>query len=281
MKEVGGYTVEQIMYNMEGKVAVVSGAAKGIGKATALRMAKEMCRMVLVDIPGKDGCITPELQETYDTIKAMGNEVEYVMADVSKSADIDNVVNTAVEKFGRIDFSINVAGVGLITKLEDLTEEEWDWTININMKGIYLMNRAVSFVFKKQMSGKIVNMSSINGVTGGDMLFPYNSSKAGVISLTQSFARHLGPFGVNVNSVCPGYVWTPMWQETDRRRFKMFFPDEEYESGRIYGNAVKSTCLQRPTTPDHIANVVCFLCSDEASEMTGQHLNVDGGVEFH
>jgi NAD(P)-dependent dehydrogenase (short-subunit alcohol dehydrogenase family) len=124
-------------------------------------------------------------------------------------------------------------------------------------------------------------MSSIAGVTGADLLFPYNASKAGVISLTQSFARHLGPFGVNVNAVCPGYVWTPMWQETDRRLFALNFPGEEYDEQRIYSSSAKSTCLQRPTTPDHIANVVCFLCSDEASEMSGQHLNVDGGVEFH
>jgi NAD(P)-dependent dehydrogenase (short-subunit alcohol dehydrogenase family) len=269
------------MYGFEGKTAIVSGAAKGIGKACALRFAREGCRMIIVDVAGKDGSMPAEFAETLDEIKGMGNDVEAVMADVSKQDDVDRIFKTAVDAYGTIDYLVNVAGVGLINTLDDVTEEEWDWTVDIDMKGIFLMDKASAGIFKKQGYGKIVNMSSINGVTGADLLFPYNAAKAGVINLTQSFARHLGPYGVNVNAVCPGFVWTPMWTVTDRRLFALTFPDEEYEEKRIYKASVESTCLKRPTLPEDIAKVVAWLCSDEASEVTGQHINVDGGVEFH
>ena len=190
-------------------------------------------------------------------------------------------MKNVIETYGKIDFLINVAGVGLINKLEDVSEEEWDWTVDVDLKGIFLISQATAPIFMKQKFGKIVNTASVAGITGSDNLYPYNAAKAGVLNFTEGLACKLGSSGINVNSVCPGFIWTPMWQETDKRLFKLAFPDEEYEPMRMYDNAIASTCLQRVTTPDHVANAVAFLCSDEASEITGQHLNVDGGSEFH
>lgn len=266
------------MYDFKGKVAVITGAAMGIGKEVALRLGKEGANLALVDI------VLDGVEETARQAVELGVEALPLITDVRDRAAVEKSTEQAIDKFGCVDFLVNVAGVGVCNKFFDVTDEEWDRTIDINLKGTFVTCQVIGRHMADRRQGRIVNISSIVGKTGTEILVPYCASKGGVILLTQSVARALAPFGVRVNSVCPGLVWTPMWSETATWIGKNDpnFSGKDLSPEEVYSACAKAQIpLGVPTTIKDIAASVAFLLSDEASSITGQAVNVDGGIEFH
>jgi len=240
------------------KVALVTGASSGIGKATALAFAKKGAKVVVVDwIENKD---------TMDLIKDLGGEALFIKCDVSKAADVKAMVEKTIAEFGRLDYAFNNAGIeGSSAPIQDCTEENWDRTIGINLKGIWLCMKYEIPEMLKQGKGVIVNCSSVAGLVGFSGLPAYVASKHGVIGLTKTAALECAKLGIRVNAVCPGVIKTPMMD-------------------RITGNkkeAVEQFTGLEPVgrfgLPEEIANAVVWLCSDEASFVTGHAMAVDGG----
>lgn len=240
------------------KVALVTGASSGIGKATALAFAKKGAKVVVVDwIENKD---------TMNLIKDLGGEVLFVKCDVSKAADVKTMVEKTMEAFGRLDYAFNNAGIeGASAPTQDCTEENWDRTIGINLKGIWLCMKYEIPEMLKQGKGVIVNCSSVAGLVGFSGLPAYVASKHGVIGLTKTAALEYAKLGIRVNVVCPGVIQTPM---IDRLTGKTKEAIEQFTGLEPIG---------RFGLPEEIANAVVWLCSDEASFVTGHAMAVDGG----
>ena len=240
------------------KVALVTGASRGIGRAIALLMAKQGADVV-VNYSGSEGAA----QETVDAILAMGRKAIKIKANVGNADEVAAMVEEAHSTFGRIDILVNNAGItrdGLLMRMKD---SDWDDVININLKGVYLMTKAVSKIMMKQRSGKIVNMTSVVGVTGNAGQANYSASKAGVIGFTKTCAKELASRGITVNAIAPGFIHTDM---TD------VLPDKVKEA------MVHTIPLGRMAEPDEVAAVAVFLASDMSSYITGQVINVDGGM---
>ena len=240
------------------KVALVTGASRGIGRAIALLMAKQGADVV-VNYSGSEGAA----QETVDAIKAMGRKAIKIKANVGNAEEVAAMVDEAHTTFGRIDILVNNAGItrdGLLMRMKD---SDWDDVININLKGVYLMTKAVSKIMMKQRSGKIVNMTSVVGVTGNAGQANYSASKAGVIGFTKTCAKELASRGITVNAIAPGFIHTDM---TD------VLPD------KVKDAMVHTIPLGRMAEPDEVAAVAAFLVSDMSSYITGQVINVDGGM---
>lgn len=240
------------------KVALVTGASRGIGRAIALLMAKQGADVV-VNYSGSEGAA----QETVDAILAMGRKAIKIKANVGNAEEVAAMVDEAHTTFGRIDFLVNNAGItrdGLLMRMKD---SDWDDVININLKGVYLMTKAVSKIMMKQRSGKIVNMTSVVGVTGNAGQANYSASKAGVIGFTKTCAKELASRGITVNAIAPGFIHTDM---TD------VLPD------KVKDAMVHTIPLGRMAEPDEVAAVAAFLVSDMSSYITGQVINVDGGM---
>ena len=240
------------------KVALVTGASRGIGRAIALLMAKQGADVV-VNYSGSEGAA----QETVDAILAMGRKAIKIKANVGNAEEVAAMVDEAHTTFGRIDILVNIAGItrdGLLMRMKD---SDWDDVININLKGVYLMTKAVSKIMMKQRSGKIVNMTSVVGVTGNAGQANYSASKAGVIGFTKTCAKELASRGITVNAIAPGFIHTDM---TD------VLPD------KVKDAMVHTIPLGRMAEPDEVAAVAAFLVSDMSSYITGQVINVDGGM---
>lgn len=240
------------------KVALVTGASRGIGRAIALLMAKQGADVV-VNYSGSEGAA----QETVDAILAMGRKAIKIKANVGNAEEVAAMVDEAHTTFGRIDILVNNAGItrdGLLMRMKD---SDWDDVININLKGVYLMTKAVSKIMMKQRSGKIVNMTSVVGVTGNAGQANYSASKAGVIGFTKTCAKELASRGITVNAIAPGFIYTDM---TD------VLPD------KVKDAMVHTIPLGRMAEPDEVAAVAAFLVSDMSSYITGQVINVDGGM---
>lgn len=240
------------------KVALVTGASRGIGRAIALLMAKQGADVV-VNYSGSEGAA----QETVDAILAMGRKAIKIKANVGNAEEVAAMVDEAHTTFGRIDILVNNAGItrdGLLMRMKD---SDWDVVININLKGVYLMTKAVSKIMMKQRSGKIVNMTSVVGVTGNAGQANYSASKAGVIGFTKTCAKELASRGITVNAIAPGFIHTDM---TD------VLPD------KVKDAMVHTIPLGRMAEPDEVAAVAAFLVSDMSSYITGQVINVDGGM---
>ncbi|MCB1191214.1 MAG: beta-ketoacyl-ACP reductase [Leptospiraceae bacterium] len=246
--------------HFEGKVAVVTGTAspRGLGRAICNRIAEEGCDLVMVDL-NQEACdqAAKEVVEAYG-VKAIG-----VACNVTKLSDCENVIAKAKASFNKLDFLINNAGVLKDTLLLRMTEEDWDFVLDVNLKGVFLMTKAASKLLLKAPSGRIVNISSVSGLTGQPAQANYSSSKAGVIALTKVCAREFSGRGVLVNAVCPGYVQTDMTGS---------LPNDVQEKLK------EMVPLKRPATPRDIANSVRFFLSDDASYITGTYLRVDGGA---
>jgi NAD(P)-dependent dehydrogenase (short-subunit alcohol dehydrogenase family) len=187
-----------------------------------------------------------------------------------------------MENFGQIDILVNNAGVGNAGLIINHSEEDWEKTMRVNLKGTFLCSRAVAKEMIPRKRGRIVNISSISGKSGEELIGAYCASKFGVIGLTQVLAKELGRYAITVNAVCPGYIWTPMWESLGQW-FKENFPALTQLSPReVFEKRVKSvTPLRRPQEPEDIANLVAFLASEEARNITGQAINVDGGAIMH
>ncbi len=242
---------------LEGRVAIVTGAGLGIGRATALKLSSDGAKVVVNDVVPENGNNTVEL------IRSSGGEAIFVQADVSKWDDAKALVDETVKAFGTVDILINNAGITRDKLLRDMEEEDWDKVLNINLKGAFNCCKfAVPHMVEKNY-GKIVNLSS-RAHLGNPGQVNYSSSKAGIIGLTKSLALELGRFNINVNAVAPGMVDT----EGVRNHPK-------YDM--IIERALKATPLRRIGKPEDIANVIHFLVTDAASYITGEVIHVTGG----
>jgi 3-oxoacyl-[acyl-carrier protein] reductase len=247
---------------LEGKVAIVTGSSRGIGKAIAARYAAEGAKVV-VNWVGRER----EAQSVVDTIEKAGGEALSVRADVSSLADVRNLVRATVDRFGRVDILVNNAGVMFTKSVLETTEEDWDRTIDINLKGAYLCAKEVAPIMQHQESGTIIMMSSNSGLYHPSAMrfTEYVVSKAGMNGLTKALALALGPH-ITVNAICPGWIKTEMVEDTD--------PEVER---RI----LAETALGRWGTTDDVAGAAVFLASSEAAFITGELLIVAGGRGMH
>lgn len=252
------------MPRFDGKVALITGAASGIGAATALRFAQEGAKVLLADVQDELGRAV--LQE----ITAAGGEGRYVHADVSVAEDVAGMIRAAVEGFGRLDVLYNNAGLGRGGPITELAEEDWDLVLDVDLKSVYLGCKFAIPEMRRTGGGAIVSTASIAGLRGSARLHPYNAAKAGVINLTRSIAAEAGQYNIRVNCVCPGIIRTPIF-----RNVAQLPADAQEQTWQQMGRRV---LLGRVGLPDEIAKVVAFLASDEASYITGAAIVVDGGL---
>ena len=255
----------------KGKIALVTGAGRGIGKAIAVRFAREGSDMVVNDIDIEHARVVA------DEISSLGCRALAVKADVSRSTEVEEMREDVEKAYGpRLDILVNNAGIAKILPFTETTEEIWDRIIGVNLKGAFLCCKAFVPWMMEQGHGKIINMSSKSGKVGNSWFAAYCASKFAVIGLTQSLALDLAPHGIHVNAVCPGIVFTPAWDELEkeyaRKRGLAVEQAREYLVGKIP--------LGRPQTPEDVASTAAFLASDESSYMTGQAINVTGGQEM-
>jgi NAD(P)-dependent dehydrogenase (short-subunit alcohol dehydrogenase family) len=251
--------------DFKGKVALVTGAANGIGRATALGFAGYGAKVVLVDRDGAGA------NAAAGAIQQQGGEAIAVQADVTKSAEVANYVKAAMDAFGRIDCFHNNAGIeGLVKPIHEYDEDVYDQLMGVNVKGVFLGLKHVAPVMIKQRSGAIVNTASIAGLLGSPNMSPYVASKHAVIGFTKAVSGEVAGYGVRVNAVCPGPVETRMIQSVTEQ----VSPGDASGAAQRYKGAIP---IGRFSTPEEIASMVHYLCSDLASGITGAHFAVDGG----
>ncbi|MEW6300216.1 MAG: SDR family oxidoreductase [Thermodesulfobacteriota bacterium] len=244
-----------------GKVALVTGGGSGIGRAAALAFAREGAKVVVSDVVIDGG------EETVRLIKAAGGQAVFVKADVARPAEVDALIARVVDTYGRLDCAFNNAGIeGTMAQTADCSEENWDRTIAINLKGVWLCLKAEIPQMLKQGGGAIVNTASVAGVVGFAGLPAYVASKHGVVGLTKSAALEYAKQGIRVNAVCPGVIRTPMVER--------LFRDNPAAGETI----AAMEPVGRMGTPEEIAGAVVWLCSDAASFVTGLAMAVDGGL---
>jgi 3-oxoacyl-[acyl-carrier protein] reductase len=242
---------------LKGKGAIVTGGSLGIGRAIAIELAREGAN-VAVNYRRHD----KEAKEVVAEIERLGARGLAVKADVSSYADAEKMVRAVVEAFGRLDLMVCNAGITWDGPIWKMSEEQWDQVIGTNLKGYFNYNKAAAIVFKDQKYGKIVNISSINGMRGKFAQANYAASKGGEIALSKTLAKELGKFNVNVNVVAPGMVLTDMMKA---------IPME------FQRKALDETVVGRFATPEDVAHLVAFLCSDRSRHITGEVIKVDGG----
>ncbi|MFY0759076.1 3-oxoacyl-[acyl-carrier-protein] reductase [Metabacillus dongyingensis] len=243
---------------VEGKVALVTGASRGIGRAIALELAQNGAN-VAVNYAGSEA----KANEVVDEIKALGREAFAVQADVSDSDAVAAMVKATVEQFGRLDILVNNAGITKDNLLMRMKDTEWDDVININLKGVFLTTKAVTRQMMKQRQGRIINIASIVGVSGNPGQANYVAAKAGVIGLTKTAAKELSSRNITVNAIAPGFITTDM---TDKL------------TEEVKNEMLKQIPLARFGEPSDISNAVTFLASDKSSYITGQTIHIDGGM---
>jgi acetoin reductase-like protein len=254
-----------------GKSAIVTGAGRGIGRATALRFAREGADVLVPDLDPATS------EQTAGEIQALGRKGIPMGMDVTRMADIQRMVDTAMREFGKIDILVNNAGITIVRDMLKLTETEWDRTLAINAKAVFFCLQAVAREMIKRKSGVILNASSISGRAGKPMLVDYCASKFAVIAITQSAALYLAKHGIRVNAVAPGIVDTAMWEQIDREWGAL----EGKPPGEMKRTRVAAVPLGRIETPEDVANLYAFLASDEASYISGQTYNVCGGLQLN
>jgi 3-oxoacyl-[acyl-carrier protein] reductase len=244
---------------LEGKNAIVTGGSQGIGAAISLELARE----------GANICLTYRKHETEARnyaaeIEAMGRKALALQCDISVFAEAEATVNAALEAFGRIDILVNNAGMNWDGVSWKMSEEQWDRVIQVNLKGYFNFARQVAPLFKDQKYGKIINITSINGLRGKFGQTNYSASKAGIIGYTKALAKELGAFNVNVNAVAPGLIETAMLKQSEARE-------------KIIDMAMAEIVMKRVGQPEDLAYVVSFLASDKSRHITGEVIKVDGG----
>jgi 3-oxoacyl-[acyl-carrier protein] reductase len=241
---------------LNGKKAIVTGAGRGIGRAIALTLAQEGADVAVADLDLKGA------EHTADEIRALSRQALALKVDVANSHEVNQMVSTALEKFGRIDILVNNAGIFEVALVSEMTDEQWNKTMNVNLKSVFNCCRAVIKNMIGQRNGKIVSMSSIDGYRGYPEGAHYAASKAGIRGFTASLAKEVASYGICVNAVAPGEVETEMTKE---------------ELAQFRAEFLKQIPLGRIARPEEIAKVVVFLCTDDASYITGQTISVNGG----
>ena len=245
---------------LEGKVALITGAARGIGREIALKFAQEGCDIVFTDIALNEAAIA-----TRDEIAKMGVQVRAIASDASSFEAAHEVVEQVVKEFGHLDILVNNAGITRDTLLMRMTEEQWDLVMNVNLKSAFNFTHAVTPQMMRQRSGSIISLSSVVGLNGNAGQANYAASKAGLIALAKSIGQEMGPKGIRANAIAPGFIDTAMTQalsEEVRKEWCQKIP------------------LRRGGTVDDIANCAVFLASDMSSYISGQVIQVDGGMNM-
>ncbi len=244
---------------LEGKTAIVTGAARGIGKAIAIKFAQEGANVAFTDLKYDENA-----QATEKELLALGVKAKAYASDASNYAETEKVVDEIVKEFGTVDVLVNNAGITMDTLLMRMTEQQWDTVISVNLKSVFNFTKAVQKIMLKNRTGSIVNLSSVVGVGGNAGQANYSASKAGIIGFTKSIAQELGSRNVRCNAVAPGFILTEMTDklpEDVRKQWESQIP------------------LRRGGTPEEVAKVVLFLASDLASYVSGQVLNICGAMK--
>lgn len=245
----------------QAKIALVTGASRGIGRAIAIGMAKRGFDVAINDIERQKDA----LQDVAKEIEAAGRRALTVYADVSRKTDVEAMVERTIDAFGRIDAVVNNAGILIASDVEHLKEEHWDSVLDVNAKGTFLVVQAVLPHMKKQKYGRIVNIASIGGKHGAPEQAHYSASKAAVMGFTRVLAQEVGTFGITANCVCPGIILTDMGRVN-------------LDDVAIREAWQEKTAMRRIGDPEDVVGPVAFLASDDAAFVTGQSLNVDGGI---
>lgn len=256
---------------LTGRTVLMTGAARGIGAACARRLAADGARLVLADIDGAGA-------------EKLGGELGQVAlkVDVTRGEDVERMVDEPYRRWGRLDVLFNNAGVIRLQPMLEVTREEWDRVMDVNLRAVFFVLQAAARRMQTQdpipgsrVRGKLIQTASIAAYRGGNHLMtPYSASKAGVVSLTRSAAQALAPQGITSNCVCPGVVETAMWEQLDREWGAL----EGLAQGEAWRRRISGIPLGRPERPEDVASVVAFLAGPDSDYMTGQALNVDGGL---
>lgn len=250
-----------------GKVGIVTGAARGIGRGIALGLAREGMHLVLVDLARN------ELEPVVEEIKGLNSRVLALEADVTSSEETRKIAETTMSTFGQIDVLVNNAGIIMVAPFTELREEDWDKVLNVNLKGTFLCCKAVVPYMIKKKRGRIINISSVAGKKAPPFIAAYSASKFGVIGLTQTLAQELGAHNITANAICPGFIDTAMWQQHLSPAFSNIMGVRPEQVVETFTKA--NVPLQRPQSPEDIAQCVVYLC--RADNVSGVALNVDGG----
>ena len=255
------------IHQLKGKTAIVTGAARGIGKAIATALAREGATVVVVDL-NADGA-----EQAAAEMRQAGFAASGVQADVTQKQSVDRLVQETLSRTGRIDILVNNAGVVSNTPILDLSEEEWDRTLAVNLRGVFVCSQCVGRVMASQRSGRIVNIASLAGKVGAPGQAAYCASKHGVLGLTKVLAIDLAQFGINVNAICPGNT------ETEMMRY--VFTKRAESRGQTFDDLAQGILAKTPLgrfgQPDDVAQVAIFLVSPASAYVTGQTIDVDGG----
>ncbi len=244
------------LQRLQGKVAIVTGASRGIGRATALALAAEGAKIVVNYASSREAA-----DRVVTEVEAMGSAAIAMPADVSKADQVDGLVSAVMEKWGRVDVLVNNAGITRDTLLLRMKPEDWQAVIDLNLTGVFLCTRAVSKIMLKQRSGRIINITSVAGQMGNPGQANYSAAKAGVIGFTKTVAKELATRGITVNAVAPGFITTDMTADVKAEGILQFIP------------------LGRYGKPEEVAGLIRFLAADpSAAYITGQVMNVDGGM---
>ena len=246
---------------LKDKIAIITGARRGMGRTHALALAKEGAKIVVSDISLED------CQKVVDEIKSAGGEAIAVKCDVTKKQEIEKMVKDVVDKFGKVDILVNNAGIAAFKPFLEMTEEEWDRTLDINLKGYFLCSQACAKEMVKQKSGTIINIASVAmgqvGI-GFSTLVHYCASKGGIVGMTEALAAELAPYNIRVNAVSPGMIETPMM-------------DPIKQDPKTMEAMLAKVPMNRVGKPEEVSELVLFLASDKSSYMTGSVVVIDGG----
>ncbi|ACB86293.1 3-oxoacyl-ACP reductase FabG [Natranaerobius thermophilus] len=242
---------------LQDKVALITGGAAGIGKVTAQKFVDEGAKVIICDVEEET------LSETRNALSASGGSIEAKVTDVTNKTQVDQLIDQIVNDYGKLDVVVNNAGVTADATLTKMAEEQFDKVINVNLKGVFLVGQKAAKIMKKQEQGVILNASSVVGLYGNFGQTNYAATKWGVIGMTKTWAKELGKNNVRVNAVAPGFIETEMVSEMPEKVVNMM---------------QEKSPLNRLGSPEEVANIYCFLASDDSSFVTGSVYGVDGGV---